>query len=146
MRGLDIGVLDRDAAHLQLDYDRFFPWCLRAAILTPGEGGFDHPALRDVARIVAPVKRQVLPRTAEPITEDRVGPAKPPLQCLGVGVDQQLVRIEPMPVRRIEGSVNTVAVKQVRASIRQVGVPDLVGIFRKHDARLLLTAGAIEQA
>ena len=55
MRGLDIGVLNGDAVHLQLDDDRFFPWRLRAAILAPGEGGFDHPALRDIARIVAPV-------------------------------------------------------------------------------------------
>ena len=64
MRGLDVGVLHRDAAHLQLDDDCFFPWGLGAPVLAPGKGRFDHPALRDVARIVAPVKRQVLPRTA----------------------------------------------------------------------------------
>src|SRR4051794_18497682 len=146
MRRLDIGVLDRDATHLQFYYYCFFPWGLGAPILTPGEGGFDHPALRNVARIVATAKRQVPPRTSEPITKYRVGPTEPPLQRLGVGVDQQLVRIEPMPVRRIEGPVNTISVKQVRASVRQIGVPDLVGIFRKHDARLFLEAGAIEQA
>src|ERR1700737_2429846 len=139
-------MLDGDAADLHLDYDRFFPWGLGAPVLAPGESGFDHPALGDVARIIAPVERQVLPRTPKSITEDRVGPAKSPLQCLGVRIDQQLVRIEPMPVRRIKGSVNTIPVKQVRASVRQVGVPDLVGIFRKHDARLLMAAGAIEQA
>src|ERR1700720_1396382 len=139
-------MLDGDAAHLHLDYDRFFPWGLGTPILAPGESGFDHPALGDVARIIAPVKRQVLPRAPKLRTEDRVGPAKPALQRLGVRIDQQLVRIEPMPVRRIKGSVNTVAVKQVRPSVRQVGVPDLVGIFRKHDARLLLAARAVEQA
>src|ERR1700757_2579886 len=144
MRRPDIGVLEGDAAHLQLDYDGFFPWSLGPPILTPGESGFDHPALRDIARIVPPVKRQVLTRTPKSITEDGVGPAKPSLEGLGVGVDQQLIGIESMPVRRIEGPGNTIPIKQVRTSVRQVGVPDLISVFRKHDARLLLAAGTIE--
>ena len=100
MRRLDIGVLDRDAAHVQFEDDRLFPWGLGAAILTPGEGGLDHPAFWNIARIVAPIERQILARAAEPITEHRVAPAEPPLKRLGVRIDQQLVRIEAMPVRR----------------------------------------------
>ena len=80
------------------------------------------------------------------IAENRVGPAQPALQRLGIGIDQQLVGIEPVPVRRVEGPVNAIAVKQVRASIGQIGVPDFVGIFGQHDARFLTAAGAIEQA
>src|SRR6266404_548883 len=139
-------MLDRDAAHVQLEDNGLLPRDLRAAILTPGESGFDDPALWDVARVVAPVKRQILARAAEAVAEDGVAPAKFPLECLGVGVDQQLVRIEPMAIGGIEGPVNPVAVKQARTGIRQIGVPDLVGVFRKHDARLLMAAGAIEQA
>src|ERR1700751_1035293 len=51
-----------------------------------------------------------------------------------------------MTVRRIERAVHAVAVKQVRTGIRQINVPDLVGVFRKRDPRLLMTAGSIEQA
>jgi hypothetical protein len=144
--GLDIGMLDRDAAHVQFEDDGLLPRDLRAAILTPGKSGFDDPALWDVARVVAPVKREILARAAEAVAEDGVAPPNPTLERLGVGVDQQLVRVEPMAIGGIVGPVNAVAVKQARTGIRQISVPDLVGIFRKHDARLLMAAGAIEQA
>ncbi len=146
MRGLDIGMLDRDAAHVQLEDDGLFPRDLRAAILTPGESGFDDPALWDIARVVAPVKRQILARAADAVGKDSVAPTNSALECFGVGVDQQLVRIEPMAIGGIVGPVNAVAVKQARTGIRQIGVPDFVSIFRKHDPRLLMAAGAIEQA
>src|ERR1700759_5084385 len=133
MRWLDLGVIDRNAAHLQFEYDCFFPRGLRAPIFTPGKGGFDDPALRDVARVVTPVERQILPRTPKSVAEDCVSPAETPLQRFGVWVDQQLVRIEPMPIRRIKGPVNTIAVKQIRSSVRQIGMPDFVGVFRKYD-------------
>src|SRR5690348_15113190 len=51
-----------------------------------------------------------------------------------------------MPVQRIVGSVNTIPVKQVRARVRQVGVPNLVRVFRKHYACLLVAPGAVEKA
>ena len=89
---------------------------------------------------------EILARAADAVAEHRVVPPQPALQRLGVGIDQQLVGIEAVPVGRIERPVDAVAVKQVRPRVRQIAVPDLVGIFRKHDARLLLAAGAVEQA
>src|SRR5712671_790705 len=130
-------MLDRDAAHVQFEDDGLLPRDLWAAILAPGKSGFDDSALWDVARVVAPVKRQILARAAEAVAEDRVAPANSALERLGVAVDQQLVRIEPMAIGGIVGPVNAVAVEQARTGVRQIGVPDLVGIFRKHDARLL---------
>src|SRR5215470_14397320 len=98
MRRCDFRMLYRDAAHMQFENDCFFPRDLRPAILPPGECGLDDPALWDVTRIVAPVKGQILPETADPVAEDSVAPAQPPLEGFGVRVEQQLVGIETVPV------------------------------------------------
>ena len=146
MGGIDIGMLDRDPAHMQLENDRFFPRRLRAAILAPSEGGLDDSALWHLTRVIAPVKREILARTADAVAEEGIAPSKPAMEGLDVGIDQQLVGIEPVPVRRIVGPIDTVAVKQVWTGVRQVGMPNLVGVFRKHDPRLLVSTRAIKQA
>ena len=98
MQRLDIRVLDGDAADVQFDDYSFFPRGLGPAILAPCKGGFDDAALRDAARVIASIKRQILAWTPDAIAEHHVAPANPTLQGLSVRVDQQFVRIEPMPV------------------------------------------------
>src|SRR5262245_62220407 len=80
------------------------------------------------------------------VAKQCIAPAKPSLKSFGVGVDKQLVRIESMPIHRIEWSIDSVPVKQIGSSVRQIGVPDFVGVFGKDDAGLLMPAGAVEEA
>src|SRR5439155_22850171 len=109
-------------------------------------GGFDSPAFGDVTCVVAPIERQILPRATEAVAEEGIAPTKPAVERFRIGIDQQLVRIEPVSVRGIKRPVDAVAVKQVRSGVRQIHMPDLVGVFRKRDPRLLTIAGAIEEA
>ena len=51
-----------------------------------------------------------------------------------------------MSIRRVVRPVNAVAVKEVWTRIRQIGVPDFIGVFREHDPRFFAVARAIEQA
>ena len=51
-----------------------------------------------------------------------------------------------MAARRVVGSVDPVAVKLAGPRLGQIAVPDLVGVFGQHDARLLVLPAAIEQA
>src|SRR6267143_4804629 len=139
-------MLDRDPTNMQLEDNCFFPGDLWTAILPPSKGRLDDPAFRDLARIVAAVKRQIRPLTAYAVAKQRIAPPQPAVQRLGIGIDQQLVGIKAVPIRRIVWSVDAVAVKEVRARIRQVSVPDFIGVFRKHDPRLLAVPRAIEQA
>src|SRR5207237_10127851 len=139
-------TVDRDPPHMQLKDDRFFPGDLRTTILAPSEGGLDDPAFWDLAGIVAAVERQIRPLTAYAVAKQRIAPPQPAVQRFGIGIDQQLVGVKAVPIRRIVWSVDAVAVKEVRASIRQVSVPDFIGVFRKHDPRLLAVPRAIEQA
>ena len=67
-------------------------------------------------------------------------------QLLGIGVEQQLVMIEAMPRLRVVGPVDAVAVELAGPRVRQVAVPDLVGVLGQHDPLELALAAGIEQA
>ena len=51
-----------------------------------------------------------------------------------------------MPVLRPVGTMHAIAVQQIGPRVRQIGVPDLVGVFGQPDARHLVVAGGIEEA
>src|SRR5256885_92190 len=130
-------MLDRDPANMQLEDNCFFPGDLWTAILPPSERGLDDPAFRDLARVVAPVEREIGALTADAVAKEGIAPPQPAVQRPGVWIDQQFVGIEAVPVRGIVRPVDAVAVKQIGTGIRQISVPDLVGVFRKNNPQLL---------
>jgi len=144
--GRNVGVAHRVAAHVQLVDDRALPRHLRPALRPPGEGRIDHAALRDEGLAVARVERQVLVGRAERIAEHGRIPRELADQLLGIGVDEQLVRIEPMAGGRLVGPMHPIGVDGAGPRIRQVAVPDLVGVFGQLDAFELALALDVEQA
>ena len=52
----------------------------------------------------------------------------------GIGVKQQLIRIEAVACLRLIGAMHAIAVDCARPDIGQIAVPDLIGVFRKLDA------------
>ena len=114
-------------------------------LLAPGVGGLDDPAFGNKARIVAPVDCQILARAADAIAKYRVGPAQPAMKRLRIGIDQQLIGVETVPIGGIVRSVDPVAIKQAGARIRQIDVPDLVGVFGQFNPRFFVQAGVVEQ-
>ena len=119
---------------------------MRLAIVVPGEGGFDDAAFRHMPGAVPPVEGEVLARAADPVAVDHVVPPQLPGQRLGVGVEQQFVRVEAMSGGRVIRPVHAIAVELVGPRLRQIAVPHLVRVFRKRDARLLGLPGPVEQA
>src|SRR5690606_13596030 len=65
---------------------------------------------------------------------------------LGVGVEEELVRIEAVPRLRLVGPMNPVAVHLPRASLRQIAMEDLVGVFRQLDPLDLPLSVDVEKA
>ena len=58
-----------------------------------------------------------------------------PANCLRIGIEQKLVRVEAMAFLRVIGSVGAIAVDQTGARIGQIAVPDFVGAFRQIETR-----------
>jgi len=115
-------------------------------VVAPTEGGVDHAAFRHARRAVATIERQVAALAADMVAEVRVAPAHRAVQFAGIGVDQQLARIEPQPFRGPIRPVDAIAVELPRADFRQIAVPYLVGIFGQRDAFGLPPAAGVEQA
>ncbi len=145
MLGSNAGMALGNAAHVELENDRPFPRGLRPIFLAPGKRRLHDPAFGNEAGVVAPVDRQILARAAEAVAEIGIGPAQPAVQRPGVGVNQEFVGVEAVPIGRVVGAMDAIAIKLVGAPVGQIDVPDLVGIFGKLDPRFLANSGAVEQ-
>ena len=75
----------------------------------------------------------ILAPAAHRIAVYGIAPAQPAHGVLGIGVEQQLVRIEPVPFFGLVGTMHPVAVRLTRACLRQVAVPDMVGTLAQCD-------------
>jgi hypothetical protein len=65
---------------------------------------------------------------------------------LGVGIEEHLVGIKTVAVRRIIRPVDAIAVQLTRPQSRHKAVPDEIRPLRETDARRLRRAQAIEEA
>src|SRR5580700_3281920 len=116
------------------------------AIAIPRKGAFDDPTLRHLSSAVAAVEGEILPGAAEPVAEHRIAPAKLARQRLRIRIEQQLVVIKSVTCGGIVWPVDAIAIKLIGPHVRQIAMPDLVGVFGQHDASLLVLARALEQA
>src|SRR5581483_33661 len=66
------------------------------------------------------------------------------LQCSGVRIEQQLVRVPAAAARRVPGPVNPEAVALAGLDAGQVAVPDVEGGFGQRDPAL--ATGVVEKA
>ena len=110
------------------------------AIVPPGECRIDHHALGRMGGAVARVQTEVGIRMPYLVSEQGVVPLDRPVDGFGVGVQEQLVRIEPVPCSRVVRSVHPVAVPLARPRFREVDMPDEVGLLGHPNLRELLTS------
>src|SRR5262245_43794025 len=133
-QSLDVGFVD----------DRVLPGDQRSTFFAPCEGFVDDHALWHSTRVVSPVEREVGPCAARAIAEMRVTPDKAPCELLGIGIDEQLVRIETQSPLGLIRAVNPVTVELSRRHIIEGAVPDILGAFWQHDALGLAPTMAVE--
>ncbi len=140
------GVQRRHALDVGLVDERPVPRGPGRHVAGPGEGRVDHDAFRQLARAVSGVLRQVLLGVPDRVAEDLIGRADRARDRHGVGVQEQLVGVEPMAGLRVVGAVDAIAVELARADVRQVAVPHVVRALLQLDAeRLLLVSRGLEQ-
>jgi hypothetical protein len=107
----------------------------------------DDDRLGHRGRAVAIVLRQVGVGMAERVPEDQLVPAHVPVDRLGVGVDEQLGRVEAVALLRLVGAVDPIAVALAGTDPGEVDVPDQIRLLRNADpGQLVIAFGTFEKA
>lgn len=114
--------------------------------VAPGERRIDDAAFGHEGGAVPGVERQIPFPVAHHIAEQGIVPNQVTVQCLGIGIEQQLVVVEAMPFLGLIRAVNAIAVESSRTNIGQIAVPDLIGVFGQFDTGGFLAAVGAEQA
>ncbi len=112
----------------------------RGPVDAPVEVRVDHHGLRHVDGRVLVVARV---RVAEGVAEHRLVPVELAVDRLRVGVEQQLVRVAAMPLRRVPRAVHAVAVALTGLDPREEDVPDERVDLGQFDPGLV--AGLVEE-
>jgi hypothetical protein len=103
-------------------------------IVTPSESLIDHRAQRRKCRVVAVVEGKIFFRIAHAIAEHlEVAPLQQTSDRFGIGIEEDLIGIETMPLVRSIGSVYAIAVKLAWPEAGEIAVPNPVPLFRKGD-------------
>ena len=110
------------AAHVRFVDDGIVPGDARRTIIPPGEGRIDHAALRCAWRAVAPIEGQICLGLSGAIAEVCIAPHELTLQVPGIGLDQQLMRIESMAAFGLVRSVYAIAVQQSWPRLGKIGM------------------------
>ena len=79
------------------------------------------------------------------ISEMGVVPNELSRQIFAVGIDQQLVGIEPMAGIGLVRAMHAIAIKLSGRDVGKVAVPDIIRAFRQRVAAGFLPAGTVEQ-
>ena len=107
----DVRVGHGEALDVRLVDDRLVVGRARVAVVLPVEERADHDRLHHVRGAVELV---ALLRVLEVVAEQRLVPVGRTLDRLGVGVEQQLGGVAPLPLRRVVGAVDPEAVALAR--------------------------------
>src|ERR1700736_1093208 len=110
-------------------------WPLLSA---PIEGGIGDYPQRSKRCAVSVIERQVTVRISQLIAKKLVGPCQLPADRLGVGIEQQFVRIEAQSALRNVGSVYPITIQLARTHARHVNVPSAAGALADADAPLIV--------
>src|ERR1700693_1118737 len=134
----------REALDVQLINDRLVPRDVQLGIVAPVKKRIDDYALWDEGRAVAIVAAQVPFGMTDRVAEQRIVPAEEPVDRLSIGVDQQLRRIETLPVVRIVRTIDPIAIPQTGLRALQIDMPEAVRLFgNRYSASLQLFVAII---
>src|SRR5262249_17330201 len=110
------------------------PGSLKRPITFPVESGINDHTLGHLRGTIALITREIEVRIADRIAKQRIAPADVSVECLRIGVKQQLRGIEPMSSLGLIRTVNSVAVSLTRLCLGQVDVPDVIGLLANWNA------------
>jgi len=113
----------------------------------PLEARVDDDALRCDGGAVSIVAGEIGIAVADRVAEQAVVPSNRSVDGLGVGIEEQLGRVEALPRGRVPRAVDSVAIAQPGAHTHEVGVPHLIGsLVQRGLGDLIVAVGTVEQA
>ena len=137
----------RHPPHMRLVDHGLVPAYGRPLLVRPVERVFNPEGQGREGGAVPLVKGKVPLRAPDLVAEHLVGPPELPADRLGVGIQQELVRVESQALLGVIRSVDTEAVELPRCQPRDIGVPYPVGTLAQgNGARLGFVVRPVEQA
>src|SRR6185312_13042807 len=115
-------------------------------IALPIERGINNAAFRHKHGIVAGVEGEIEARVSNTITTVKIVPFERAVERTRIGIDEELVRIEPMTRLRIIRTINAITVEKTWSNFRNITVPDIVLPVEHCDTMRLARAPFIKQA
>ena len=112
--------------------------------LGPFKGRVNHHAFGHKRCTIPLVESQIVHRF-HLVTENSGVPGQSTGVSASVGVEQQLMGIESVTNFRLIRAVDAVSINGCRSDLRQITVPNLIGVFRECDSLKLPFASLIEQ-
>src|SRR5205823_2559635 len=86
------------------------PGNTRRLICAPRESGIDHDAFEHAESAIPAIERQIFLGVTNPVAEVRIAPLQIIPDLFGVGIQQELMVVKTLSVRRIVRTVDTVTV------------------------------------
>src|SRR5207244_10282984 len=95
----------------------------------PGECLVDDHAFGYRAGVVLIVDGEILFGVTDPVSIKRIGPIDRSRNRLRIGIEQELGRVESVPLLRLIRPMDAVAITLSGTYLRQVYMPDVIGTF-----------------
>ena len=130
-------VLHGESADVRLVDHRLVPGRTQLGIVAPVEFRIDDHCQGGTVGVVPVIEGKVRIRVADAVPEHRIGPAQVASDRLDIGIEHDLVRIEPVSLLRIVRAVHAITVKLTKLNVGQIAVPDNIGLFRQRDTMCL---------
>src|SRR2546430_16608909 len=86
------------------------PGNARRLVCTPSERRVDHDAFEHAGSAIPAIERQIFLGVTNPVAEVRIAPLQIILDLFGVGIQQELMVVKTLSVRRILRTLDTVTV------------------------------------
>src|SRR5580700_3157383 len=139
-----MGMLNSEAPNMRFINHALVPRSMRRLIRSPGKCRINHHGLQHSRGAVAAVKGQVFEPMTDPISEVRIAPFQVTDNLFSIGIKQQLVAVEAKSLGWIVRAVDAIAIRKPRPRLRQIAMPDLVGLLRNIYSMKLAPSGAIK--
>ena len=125
----DVRVSGCKSVHMQFIDHRPVPRGSQQLVSAPGEGLVDNHAFGYRAGVILVVEGEILFGVTDLVPIQRIGPSDRSCNRLRIGIEQELGRVESVPLLRLIRPMDAVAITLSGTYLRQVYMPDVIGTF-----------------